>query len=134
MDFDELDRDVRALRLPDWGRVAASDVLVPFVVVDAEGVAVEPIRRFLREFVAQDQAAGSVRSYAFDLLRWWRFLRVHWRGVGPGRRGGGPRLRVVAAAGEHVTPSAMDHVAATVCREPFRVTIPAPLPVTMSPT
>lgn len=73
---DELDRDLRSLRLSGWGRVAASDVLVPFLVLDADGVPVEPIRRFLREFVARGNAAGSVRSYAFDLLRWWRFLQV----------------------------------------------------------
>ena len=73
---DELDRDVRSLRLSGWGRVVASGDVVPFLVVDADGVAVEPIRRFLREFVARGHAAGSVRSYAFDLLRWWRFLQV----------------------------------------------------------
>jgi len=76
MTFDELDRDVRALRLSGWGRVAASGGLVPYLVVDPDGVPVEPIRRFLREFVARGHAAGSVRSYAFDLLRWWRFLQV----------------------------------------------------------
>src|SRR3954447_24616830 len=81
MTFDELDRDVRALRLSGWGGVAASNELVPFLVVDPDGVAVEPIRLFLREFVARGNAAGSVRSYAFDLLRWWRFLQavdVRW--------------------------------------------------------
>lgn len=74
--FDELDRDVRSLRLSGWGRVVASDGVVPFLVVDAEGVPVEPIRRFLRDFTARGHAAGSVRSYGFDLLRWWRFLRA----------------------------------------------------------
>jgi integrase len=76
MTFDELDRDVRSLRLSGWGRVAASSGVVPFLVLDPDGVAVEPIRRFLREFVARGHAAGSVRSYAFDLLRWWRFLQA----------------------------------------------------------
>lgn len=82
MTFDELDRDVRSIRLSAWGRVAATagDV-VPFLVVDPAGRPVEPIRRFLREFVARGHAASSVRSYAYDLLRWWRFLRaigVEW--------------------------------------------------------
>jgi integrase len=76
MIFDELDRDVRSLRLADWGRVVACDGPVPFVVVDEDGRPVEPIRRFLRDFVARGHAAGSVRSYAYDLLRWWRFLRA----------------------------------------------------------
>ncbi|MER5925456.1 site-specific integrase [Streptomyces mirabilis] len=49
---------------------------VPWLVLDEEGRAVEPIRRFLIDFVARDNRPGSVRSYAFDLLRWWRWLRV----------------------------------------------------------
>jgi integrase len=35
---------------------------------------VEPIQRYLREFVARGKRPGSVRSYAYDLHRWWRFL------------------------------------------------------------
>ncbi|MCZ1011853.1 hypothetical protein [Streptomyces lydicus] len=26
--------------------------------------------------VARDNRTGSVRSYAYDLLRWWRWLRA----------------------------------------------------------
>jgi integrase len=48
--------------------------VVPWVVVDPAGVAVEPVGRFLREFVARGNAASSVRSYAYALHRWWRFL------------------------------------------------------------
>jgi hypothetical protein len=33
---------------------------------------VQPIRRFLIDFIARDNRTGSVRSYAYDLLRWWR--------------------------------------------------------------
>lgn len=36
----------------------------------------EPLRRFLVEFSACGNRPGSVRSYAYDLLRWWRWLRV----------------------------------------------------------
>ncbi|MEU3518905.1 hypothetical protein ABZ770_27125 [Streptomyces sp. NPDC006654] len=36
----------------------------------------EPVRRYLIDFVARYNRPGSVRSYAFDLLRWWRWLRV----------------------------------------------------------
>jgi integrase len=75
MIFDEFGRDVRSIQLERWGRVVATDGPVPFVVVDDDGQPVEPIARFLREFVARGHAAGSVRSYAYDLLRWWRFLR-----------------------------------------------------------
>jgi integrase/recombinase XerD len=116
MIFDELDRDVRSLRLPGWGRVVASGEPVPFLVVDADGVPVEAIRRFLVDFVARGNAAGSVRSYAYDLLRWWRFLRavevlwdqatsaevrdfVLWlQQAGKARRA--PRTRSLATAGQ----------------------------------
>lgn len=46
------------------------------MVVDDAGDPVQPIQRFLVDFVARDNRAGSVRSYAYDLLRWWRWLRV----------------------------------------------------------
>lgn len=75
-------RDVRAIRLPRWGRVvAAPDAVVPWQVVDPEGRAVDPIARFLHDFVAQGNRTGSVRSYAYTLLRWWRWLdavEVSW--------------------------------------------------------
>jgi hypothetical protein len=51
-------------------------VSVPWLVVDPAGVPVVPIRRFLIDFVARDNRGGSVRSYAYDLLRWWRWLRA----------------------------------------------------------
>ncbi|MGH3831742.1 MAG: tyrosine-type recombinase/integrase [Pseudonocardiaceae bacterium] len=47
----------------------------------------EPIRWYLVDFVARDNRAGSVRSYAYDLLRWWRWLRavgVEWDKATPG--------------------------------------------------
>ncbi|WP_251076422.1 tyrosine-type recombinase/integrase [Streptomyces benahoarensis] len=50
--------------------------MIPYMVLDPQGRPVEPIRRFLRDFLARGHAAGSVRSYAFDLHRWWRFLHV----------------------------------------------------------
>lgn len=49
---------------------------MPWLVVDPDGVPVEPIRRYLMDFVAEDNRAGSVRSYAYALLRWWRWLRA----------------------------------------------------------
>ncbi|HEY9414097.1 MAG TPA: tyrosine-type recombinase/integrase [Pseudonocardia sp.] len=79
--FDQLERDIAAICLPVWGRVIAADGVVPWLVIDPTGEPVEPITRFLRDFVARGNRAGSVRSYAFDLLRWWRFLRavdVEW--------------------------------------------------------
>jgi integrase/recombinase XerD len=72
--FDVVDRDIRSIRLPKWGRVAPAESAVPWLVVDDDGVPVEPVRRFLVDFVARDTSTGSVRSYAYALLRWWRWL------------------------------------------------------------
>ena len=49
---------------------------MPWQVVDADGDVVEPIQRFLRDFVARGNRVGSVRGYACVLLRWWRWLAV----------------------------------------------------------
>jgi integrase/recombinase XerD len=79
--FDDVERDIGSIVLPPWGRVEAADGLVPWLVVDPDGVPVEPVRRFLADFVARDNSPGSVRSYAYGLLRWWRWLRavgVEW--------------------------------------------------------
>ena len=74
--LDDVVRDVDAIRLPRWGRVARASGSVPWVVLDPNGVLVEPVARFLRDFVARGNAAGSVRSYCYALQRWWRFLRA----------------------------------------------------------
>jgi integrase len=79
--FDQVERDISSIRLPRWGRVVPTEGVVPWLVVGPNGVPVEPIRRFLVDFVAQDNRLGSVRSYAYDLLRWWRWLQavgVEW--------------------------------------------------------
>jgi integrase/recombinase XerD len=79
--FDEVDRDIGLIVLPRWGRVAPSQGPVPWLVFDPAGVPVEPVRRFLADFVARGNSPSSVRSYAFGLLRWWRWLRaveVEW--------------------------------------------------------
>lgn len=73
--LDEVERDLGSIRLPRWGKVVPSDGVVPWLVVDPGGVPVEPVRRYLRDFVARNRP-GSVRSYAYALLRWWRWLRV----------------------------------------------------------
>src|SRR6266542_2382688 len=81
MVFDGVVRRVEAVRLPEIGRVVPAEGVVPWLVLDAAGEPVEPIRRFLAEFVARGNRAGSVRSYAYALHRWWRFLaavEVDW--------------------------------------------------------
>src|SRR5215813_13774049 len=74
-------RDLDAIRLPEWGRVMAAEGVVPWRVEDGAGDAVGPVQRYLLDLVAQGKSLGTVRSYAFVLLRWWRFLRaagVQW--------------------------------------------------------
>ncbi|WP_405987913.1 tyrosine-type recombinase/integrase [Streptomyces sp. NBC_00986] len=68
--LDQVERNVEKIQIPGWGRVVAVDGVVPWLVVDPEGRPVEPIRRYLRDFLAQGNRPGSVRSYAYDLLRW----------------------------------------------------------------
>jgi len=83
----ELDRDLASLRLPGWGRVAVgSDKALPCFVLDEAGDPVEPIRVFLRDFIACGNRRSSVRPYSYALLRWWRFLLavdVAWDRAGP---------------------------------------------------
>jgi integrase len=47
---------------------------LPSVVVDCRGVEVEPVSEFLRDLMLCDMRAGTCRSYAHDLLRWFRLL------------------------------------------------------------
>ena len=74
--FDEVERDVESIRLPRWGRVVPDGGVVAWLVVDPGGEPVAPVRQFLVDFVARGNRAGSVRSYAYDLLRWWRWLQA----------------------------------------------------------
>ena len=65
-----VERDIASIRLPQWGRVVEAEGVVPWLVVDPDGNPVAPVHRFLRDFVARGNRAGSVRSYAYGLLRW----------------------------------------------------------------
>lgn len=69
------------------GRVRESDDPVePWVVEFPAGEVVTVVSRFVRELVARDAAASTCRSYAFDLLRWWRFLAAIGRPWAMARR------------------------------------------------
>jgi len=48
--------------------------LVPYRLVDASGAEVAAVSEFLRNLTASDCSPGTVRSYAFELLGWVRFL------------------------------------------------------------
>ena len=71
-----VERDIASIRLPRWGRVVEAEGVVPWLVVGPDGSPVEPVQRFLRDFVARGNRAGSVRGYAYGLLRWWRWLEA----------------------------------------------------------
>lgn len=66
--------DQAGFDLPRWGSVV-EDSRIGWQVVDDHGVVVGPIRCYLVELTARGCRSGSVRSYAYDLLRWWRWLR-----------------------------------------------------------
>jgi integrase len=61
--------------LPVVGRVEAVDRSPWWAVVFPDEVH-EPCREWLRDLAACDCSALTIRSYAFDLLRWLRFLQV----------------------------------------------------------
>jgi integrase len=56
------------------GVCATGKAALPWVVTDAAQEPIAAISDFLQDFVACGNSASSCRSYAFDLLRWWRFL------------------------------------------------------------
>ena len=68
-------RDLLRLTLPMVGDVVTTgEPDVPFTITDAVGEQVEPVTEFMRDFSAGDASRTSCRSYAYDLLRWWRWL------------------------------------------------------------
>jgi integrase/recombinase XerD len=73
--FDVVERDIESIELPTWGRVRPVEGLVPWQLVDPDDVPVEPVRWYLADMVARG-CASSVRSYAYVLLRWWRWLQA----------------------------------------------------------
>jgi integrase/recombinase XerD len=68
------DRTLDGIVLPRWGRVEPSDGPIPWTVVTGEGTELVVVHQYLREVVARGGSPLSTRSYAYDLLRWWRWL------------------------------------------------------------
>ena len=56
------------------GLVAMGDPLVPYRLVDGDGVVVGAVSAWLAELQAAGRSAATARSYGMDLLRWFRFL------------------------------------------------------------
>jgi integrase len=70
-------RDVVALEVPGAGRVEETgDALRPFRLIDGEGAEVAAVTEFLHHMLADDASPASLRSYAYELLAWFRFLRA----------------------------------------------------------
>jgi integrase len=65
------------LRVLRCGAVEATgDPFEPYRVVDVDGVVAAPVAAYLRDLQACGRPAATQRSYAMDLLRWFRFLRA----------------------------------------------------------
>ncbi|TCO49691.1 site-specific recombinase XerD [Actinocrispum wychmicini] len=61
--------------LPVLGAVVAGPgELFPWLVRDGAGREVEPVGNYLRDLMLGDASALTCRSYAYDLLRWFRVL------------------------------------------------------------
>ena len=68
-------RDLSGLVVSRAGRlVVTGDDREPYRVVGPDGDVVVPVSVFLRDLLASGKSAATLRSYAVDLLRWWRFL------------------------------------------------------------
>ena len=68
-------RNVAALAVARVGRVEATgDPLLPFRLVDEQGAGIPAVTEFLHHMLADDASPASLRSYAYELLAWFRFL------------------------------------------------------------
>src|SRR6476646_5009851 len=74
VDVGDDDRDLAALVVLRVGAgEATEDVWEPVRLVDADGRAVVAVAVFLKELQATGHSVATQRSYAMDLLRWFRF-------------------------------------------------------------
>jgi len=68
-------RDLSGLVVSRAGRLECTgDEREPYRLVGADGRVAEPVMVFLRDLRASGKSVATLRSYAMDLLRWWRFL------------------------------------------------------------
>src|SRR5215213_10976189 len=76
------DRDLSVLVVPAAGAVeVGSGPWAPVRLIDSDGEPVVAVMAFLRELQASGRSAATQRSYAMDLLRWFRFgwaIDVGW--------------------------------------------------------
>jgi hypothetical protein len=70
-------RDVAALEVARVGKVEETgNPLLPFRLLDGQGAEVPAVAEFLHHMLADDASPASLRSYAFELLAWFRFLHA----------------------------------------------------------
>ena len=68
-------RDLVTLVVDGFGAVVETAVIwEPYRLVDPSGEVVDSVTQFLHELQASGRGAPTQRSYALDLLRWFRFL------------------------------------------------------------
>jgi integrase len=68
-------RNVAGLAVARVGRVEETgDPLLPFRLLDEQGAEVPAVTEFLHHMLADDASPASLRSYAYELLAWFRFL------------------------------------------------------------
>ena len=68
-------RDLVTLVVDSVGGVVETDVIwEPYRLVDQRGEVVTAVSEFLHDMQASGRTAATQRSYALDLLRWFRFL------------------------------------------------------------
>jgi len=76
------ERDLPALLVPRVGAVGSGgDLWEPVRLTDAGGGSVRPVTAFLNELQAVGRSTSTQRSYAMDLLRWFRFvwaIQIAW--------------------------------------------------------
>src|SRR6266545_140174 len=79
-------RDVARLAVARVGKVVETgDRLMPFRLLDSEGLEMPAVTEFLHHMLADDASPASLRSYAYELLSWHRFLHavdVPWHCAG----------------------------------------------------
>jgi site-specific recombinase XerC len=68
-------RDLVTLVVDSLGAVVETDVIwEPYRLIDPGGEVVTSVTQFLQELQASGRSPSTQRSYALDLLRWFRFL------------------------------------------------------------
>src|SRR6266536_5633126 len=76
------ERDLASLVVPRAGSVVSvDDVWEPVRLLDSSGAPVGAVRAFLQDLQAAGRSTATQRSYAMDLLRWFRFgwaIDVRW--------------------------------------------------------